>query len=211
MPIGIIGSLLICTVLYVAVSAVLTGMVPYTDLNVTDPVAYALQVINQDWVAGIVSLGAVVGMITVILVMSYGATRLIFAMGRDGLLPKVLAEINQKYQTPVKNTWIFAVIVAIISGLVPLDRLAELVNIGTLLAFMMVSIGIIFLRKNKDIQARGFKVPFYPVLPIVSFLLCAFLISRLSVHTWILCGIWFVIGLIVYFAYGRKHSELLKK
>lgn len=174
MPIGIIGSLLICTVLYVAVSAVLTGMVPYTDLNVTDPVAYALQVINQDWVAGIVSLGAVVGMITVILVMSYGATRLIFAMGRDGLLPKVLAEINQKYQTPVKNTWIFAVIVAIISGLVPLDRLAELVNIGTLLAFMMVSIGIIFLRKNKDIQARGFKVPFYPVLPIVSFLLCAF-------------------------------------
>ncbi len=211
MPIGIIGSLLICTVLYVAVSAVLTGMVPYTDLNVTDPVAYALQVINQDWVAGIVSLGAVVGMITVILVMSYGATRLIFAMGRDGLLPKVLAEINQKYQTPVKNTWIFAVIVAIISGLVPLDRLAELVNIGTLLAFMMVSIGIIFLRKNKDIQARGFKVPLYPVLPIVSFLLCAFLISRLSVHTWILCGIWFVIGLIVYFAYGRKHSELLKK
>ncbi|MBC1417395.1 amino acid permease, partial [Listeria innocua] len=170
-------------ILYVAVSAVLTGMVPYTDLNVTDPVAYALQVINQDWVAGIVSLGAVVGMITVILVMSYGATRLIFAMGRDGLLPKVLAEINQKYQTPVKNTWIFAVIVAIISGLVPLDRLAELVNIGTLLAFMMVSIGIIFLRKNKAIQKSGFKVPFYPVLPIVSFLLCAFLISRLSVHT----------------------------
>ncbi|MCD2246626.1 amino acid permease [Listeria marthii] len=211
MPIGIIGSLLICTVLYVAVSAVLTGMVPYTDLNVTDPVAYALQVINQDWIAGIVSLGAVVGMITVILVMSYGATRLIFAMGRDGLLPKVLAEINPKYKTPVKNTWIFAVIVAIISGLVPLDRLAELVNIGTLLAFMMVSIGIIFLRKNKSIHASGFKVPFYPVLPIISFLLCAFLISRLSIHTWILCGIWFVIGLIVYFAYGRNHSELLKK
>lgn len=211
MPIGIIGSLLICTVLYVAVSAVLTGMVPYTDLNVTDPVAYALQVIHQDWVAGIVSLGAVIGMITVILVMSYGATRLIFAMGRYGLLPKVLAEISEKHHTPVKNTWIFAVVVAIISGLVPLDKLAELVNIGTLLAFMMVSIGIIFLRKNKSIQQSGFKVPFYPVLPIISFLLCAFLISRLSVHTWISCGIWFVIGLIVYFVYGRKHSELSDK
>ncbi|WP_163652097.1 amino acid permease [Listeria sp. PSOL-1] len=210
MPIGIIGSLVVCTLLYMLVSIVLTGMVSYTKLNVTDPVAFALQVINQNWVAGIVSLGAVVGMITVILVMMYGGTRLVYALGRDGLLPKSMAEINQKYKTPVKNTWTYATIVAVFAGLIPLDKLAELVNIGTLLAFMVVSLGIIFLRRKKDIASGAFKTPFYPVLPIVSFLLCAFLITRLSAATWTACGIWFVIGLVIYFAYGFRHSHLNK-
>lgn len=210
MPIGIIGSLLICTALYMLVSIILTGMVPYTQLNVTDPVAYALQVINQDWVAGIISLGAVVGMITVILVMTYGGTRLVYALGRDGLLPKVLAEVDPKHKTPVKNTWIYASIVAVIAGLVPLGKLAELVNMGTLIAFMMVSLGILFLRRNKNIAEGSFKAPFYPVLPIVSFLMCGFLITRLASLTWIVCGIWFVIGIIIYFSYGKKHSSLEK-
>ncbi|MGE7839494.1 APC family permease [Lysinibacillus sp. NPDC093712] len=208
MPIGIIGSLLICTVLYVVVSLVLTGMVPYTQLNVSDPVSYVMQLVHQDWIAGIISLGAVVGMMTVILVMSYGGTRLLYALGRDGLLPKSMAELSPKFKTPVKNTWVFAVLVAFCAGFVPLSKLTELVNMGTLVAFTIVSIGVIYLRKNKNIPAGGFKVPFFPVLPILSFFMCLFLISQLSVHTWIACGLWFIFGLIIYFVYGLKHSTM---
>lgn len=208
MPIGIIGSLLVCTVLYVAVSVVLTGIVPYTDLNVTDPVSYALQLVNQDWIAGIISLGAVVGMMTVILVMMFGGTRLLMAFGRDGLLPKAMAEVNEKTQTPVKNTWLFATLIAICAGVIPLDKLTELVNMGTLIAFIFVSAGILYLRKNKDLPKDGFKVPFYPLLPLLSLAMCIFLISQLSIHTWIACGIWFVIGLVLYFSYGKKHSTM---
>lgn len=208
MPIGIIGSLFICTLLYVAVSLVLTGIVPYTDLNVSDPVSFAMQLIQQDWIAGVISLGAVVGMMTVILVMTYGGTRLLFAMSRDGLLPKVMNEVHPKFNTPVKNTWIFTVLIAFCAGIIPLDKLTELVNMGTLVAFTMVSIGVIYLRKNKDIPPGGFKVPLYPVLPILSGIMCIFLISQLSWLTWIACGIWFIFGLVIYFIYGKKHSSM---
>ncbi|MEK5440786.1 MULTISPECIES: APC family permease [unclassified Fredinandcohnia] len=211
MPIGIIGSLLICTILYGAVSLVLTGMVSYTKLNVSDPVSYVMQIVNQDWVAGVISLGAVVGMMTVILVMSYGGTRLLYAFGRDGLLPKSMYELSKKHKTPVKNTWVFAAIVAFCAGFVPLSKLAELVNMGTLLAFTIVSIGILYLRKDKNLPSNGFKVPFFPILPILSFLLCLFLMSQLSVFTWIACGVWFVFGLLFYFAYGKKHSVMNKE
>ncbi|WP_449538890.1 amino acid permease [Ferdinandcohnia sp. Marseille-Q9671] len=211
MPIGIIGSLLICTILYGAVSLVLTGMVSYTELNVSDPVSYVMQIVNQDWVAGVISLGAVVGMMTVILVMSYGGTRLLYAFGRDGLLPKSMYELSEKKKTPVKNTWIFATCVAFCAGFVPLSKLAELVNMGTLLAFTIVSIGVIYLRKNKSIPSDGFKVPFFPILPICSFLLCLFLITQLSVFTWVSCGVWFIFGLFFYFAYGKKHSLMNKE
>lgn len=208
MSIGIIGALSICTILYVAVSAVLTGMISYKSLNVTDPVAFAVHYIHQDWAAGIISLGAVTGMITVLLVMSYGATRLVYAISRDGLLPKGASKLSGKKKTPVRATWIFAICVALVAGFIPLSELAALVNMGTLLAFMAVSIGVIFLRKNKEIPEGGFKVPFYPYVPIIAFLLCLFLISRLSKTTMLACAIWFVIGLIIYFAYGRKHSNL---
>jgi basic amino acid/polyamine antiporter, APA family len=211
MPIGIIGSLFICTILYVAVSLVLTGMVSYTKLNVSDPVSFVMQIVHQDWVAGVISLGAVVGMMTVILVMSYGGTRLLYAFGRDGLLPKSMYELSKKHKTPVKNTWVFAILVAFCAGFVPLSKLAELVNMGTLLAFTIVSIGVIYLRKNKSIPSSGFKVPFFPILPICSFLLCLFLITQLSVYTWIASGIWFVFGLLLYFAYGKKHSVMNKE
>ncbi|WP_155590667.1 APC family permease [Lysinibacillus cavernae] len=211
MPIGIIGSLLICTVLYVAVSLVLTGIVSYHDLNVSDPVSYVMQLVHQDWIAGIISLGAVVGMMTVILVMSYGGTRLLYALGRDGLLPKSMAELSPKFKTPVKNTWVFALLVAFCAGFVPLSKLAELVNMGTLVAFTIVSIGVVYLRKNKNIPSGGFKVPFFPVFPIVSFFMCLFLILQLSVHTWIACGIWFIIGSIIYAVYGQKHSVMNNK
>jgi APA family basic amino acid/polyamine antiporter len=211
LPIGIIGSLLICTLLYITVSLVLTGMVSYTHLNVSDPVSFAMQLVHLDWVAGVISLGAIVGMVTVILVMLYGGTRLLYAFGRDGLLPQSMSELNKKYNTPVKNTWTFAVLVAICAGFVPLSKLAELVSMGTLFAFTIVSIGVIYLRKNKSIPAGGFKVPFFPVLPICSFVLCLFLITQLSVHTWIASGIWFAFGLFVYFIYGRKHSVMNKE
>jgi len=206
LPIGIIGSLVICTLLYVSVSLVLTGIASYTQLNVSDPVSFVIALVGQDWISGLIALGAVVGMMTVILVMSYGGSRLLYALSRDGLLPKSMSNIHKKYKTPIQNTWVFAIAVSLCAGFIPLSKLAELVNMGTLVAFAIVSIGIIFLRNNNTIPPGGFKVPFYPVLPIVSFLLCLFLMSRLSYHTWIACGIWFVIGIIIYFVYGRKHS-----
>lgn len=210
MPIGIIGSLIICTIFYVAVSLVLTGIVPYQQLNVADPVAFAMTFVEQDWVAGLISLSAVIGMLTVILVMMYGGTRLLMAFARDGLMPKVMQELHPKRKTPMKNTFIFTGIISIFAGFIPLGTLAELVNMGTLIAFIFVSAGIIYLRKNKDLPNGGFKVPFYPVLPIMSLLLCIFLISQLSAHTWIACGIWFVLGIIIYFIYGKRHSALNK-
>lgn len=208
MPIGIIGSLGVCTLLYVAVSLVLTGIAPYTELNVANPVSYAIQLVGQDWIAGVISLGAITGMMTVILVMLYGGTRLLYAFGRDGLLPKLMSEVDPKSKTPIKSTWAFTLFVALWAGFVPLTKLAELVNMGTLLAFLIVSIGVIFLRKNKSIPSGGFKVPFYPVLPIISFLLCLFLMTQLSSFTWIACGIWFLLGLVIYFSYGKKHSTM---
>lgn len=208
MPIGIISSLFICTLLYILLSAVLTGIIHYDLLkDVSAPVAFALQAINQNWFAGLLSLGAIVGMTTVILVMSYGGTRLIYAMGRDGLLPKTFSKVNSN-NTPVVNTLIFATVMGIIAGLVPLTKLAELINIGTLFAFAMVSLGIFFLRNNKHIPDTGFKTPFYPVVPALSFLLCVYLIINLSGITLIAFAIWFVVGLIVYFSFGVWHSKL---
>ncbi|WP_323703837.1 amino acid permease [Mammaliicoccus sp. Dog046] len=208
MPIGIIAALSVCTLLYIIVSAVLTGVVPYQQLEgVGAPVAFALQSINQNWVAGFLSLGAIVGMTTVIFVMAYGGTRLIFAISRDGLLPKILSKTNHK-QTPVQNTIILTISMGIVSGLVPLAELASLINIGTLFAFCTVSIGVIFLRKNPNLPTDGFNVPFYPVLPIISCVICLYLMTNLSQTTWIAFIIWFILGIIIYFTYGIRHSKL---
>lgn len=212
MPIGIIGTLVICTILYVAVSLVLTGMVPYTELNVGNPVAYAMEMKNLDWVFGVISLGAVISMMTVIFVMLYGGTRLVYSFARDGMLPKVLSEIHPRRKIPLKNTWIYAIFVSLFAGFIPIDKLAELVNIGTLIAFAAVSIGVIFIRKMKiDGLKEGFKVPLFPIVPILSFLLCIFMIVQLSTFTMFTCLIWMIIGLLVYFVYGRTHSVLNKK
>ncbi|MBB5147935.1 MULTISPECIES: amino acid permease [Ureibacillus] len=212
MPIGIIGTLVICTILYVAVSLVLTGMVPYTELNVGNPVAYAMEMKNLDWVFGVISLGAVISMMTVIFVMLYGGTRLVYSFARDGMLPKVLSEIHPRRKIPLKNTWIYAIFVSLFAGFIPIDKLAELVNIGTLIAFAAVSIGVIFIRKMKiDGLKEGFKVPLFPIVPILSCLLCIFMIVQLSTFTMFTCLIWMIIGLLVYFVYGRTHSVLNKK
>ncbi|XEO93282.1 amino acid permease [Latilactobacillus sakei] len=209
MPIGIIASLLIASLLYAAVATVLVGVVHYTKLNVGDPVAFALQLMHQNWVAGIISLGAVAGMTTVLLVMTYGGTRLIFAMSRDGLLPAVFAKINPKTHVPVANTWIFAVVTSVVAALVPLDKIAELVNIGTLFAFATVSLGVIFLRRipNYNELPQGFKVPLYPIVPILSCILCVLLMTQLQITTWIVFVIWLIIGLVIYFSYSYQHSQ----
>ncbi|KRM43713.1 amino acid permease [Lentilactobacillus parafarraginis] len=210
MPIGIIGTLIVATVLYVGVSIVLTGMVSYTKLDVADPVAFALQFVQLNWVAGIISIGALAGMFTMMVTMIYSSSRLIYSIGRDGLLPQFLGKLDKR-GNPRNSLTIVTVIIAIMGGFVPLDQLTNLVNIGTLIAFLFVSYGIIPLRHNKEIQNNhGYQVPFYPVLPIVSVLLCLFMLSQLQAETWIASGIWFAIGLVIYFSYGMWHSKINK-
>jgi basic amino acid/polyamine antiporter, APA family len=208
MPIGIIASLAVCTVLYIVVSAILTGIVPYTELNVKNPVAFALNYINQDWVAGFISLGAITGITTVLLVMMYGQTRLFYAISRDGLLPKVFSKVNTRTQTPVVNTWVVSAIVSFFAGVVPLGKLAELTNIGTLFAFIVVSLGVLVLRKTQPNLSRAFKVPFVPVIPILAVLFCGYLALQLPATTWIAFVTWLVLGIIVYVLYGRRNSNL---
>ncbi|CAM2840842.1 amino acid permease [Latilactobacillus sakei] len=209
LPIGIIGTLVICTLLYILVAFVLTGMVSYRELNVANPVAFALQVVHQNWFAGLLSLGALAGMFTMMLTMTYSSSRLVYSIGRDGLLPKMLGKIETRHQTPINSVRVVTVIIATLGGLVSLDQLTNLVNIGTLIAFFFMSIGVIPLRKRKDIPNKdGFKVPLYPWLPLLSGLLCLFMLFELPAVTWMAAGIWFILGLIIYFSYGLKHSRL---
>ncbi|MDU4695123.1 MAG: amino acid permease [Paenibacillus sp.] len=208
LPRGILWSLVICSLLYVLVTAVLTGIVPFAELNVKNPVAFALQYINQNWVAGFISLGAIVGITTVLFVLLFGQSRLLYAIGRDGLLPKPLARLNPKTGVPANSTWVTGVVVAIFAGLIPLGRLADLVSIGTLFAFISVSLGIIILRKSRPDLNRTFKVPLVPWIPALAVLTCGYLLTSLPAVTWIAFLIWMALGLAVYFAYGYKHSEL---
>ncbi|MBB3906435.1 amino acid permease [Anoxybacillus rupiensis] len=208
MPIGIIASLLICTALYIVVSLVLTGIVPYDQLNVKNPVAFALNYIHQDWVAGFISLGAITGITTVLLVMMYGQTRLFYAISRDGLLPKVFSRVSQQKQVPYVNTWLTGLIVAFFAGVVPLNKLAELTNIGTLFAFITVSIGVLVLRRTQPDLKRAFKTPLVPWVPLLAVAFCGYLVLQLPATTWIGFGSWLIIGLVIYFAYGRRHSTL---
>lgn len=210
MPIGILSSLGVCMVLYIAVSVVLTGMVPYTELNVGDPVAFALRFVHQNWVAGFVSLGAILGITTVLFVMMYGQTRLFFAISRDGLLPKSIAKLTKKSKTPVFSILLTWVMATVFSALIPLDELAELVNIGTLFAFIVVSIGVVVLRVKRPDVKRNFKVPFVHVIPFLAVLSCGFLMINLSGQTWIRFLIWFAIGLVIYTLFGFRHSVLGK-
>ncbi|MFP3726837.1 amino acid permease [Priestia filamentosa] len=208
MPVGIIGSLVVCTVLYIAVSAVLTGIVPYTKLNVDAPVSFALSFVGQDKIAGFISVGAVIGMVTVILALIYAQVRLSFVMSRDGLLPKPLSRLNKKRQTPFLNTWITGFIGAGIAGFLDLTTLAHLVNMGTLAAFTLVSIAIIILRKKFPDVKSTFRVPFVPVVPLLSALFCIYLSLSLPGITWISFIIWIAAGAVVYFLYGKKYSNL---
>ncbi len=208
MPIGIIASLGICTLLYIVVSLVLTGIVPYDMLNVKDPVAFALRFVHQDWVAGLISLGAIAGITTVLLVMMYGQTRLFFAMSRDGLLPKTFSRINPNTQTPAHSTMIVGALAGLFSGFVPLNKLAELTNIGTLFAFVVVSIGVVIMRRTHPNLNRAFRTPLVPLIPILSVIFCGYLIYSLPTTTWIGFVTWLAVGMVIYFVYGRQHSAL---
>ena len=209
LPIGIIGSLTACTILYVIVSAIMTGIVPYKEfLGVDHPVSLALKYAGENWVAGFVDLGAILGMTTVILVMAFGQTRVIFAMSRDGLLPKKLSEVHPKYHTPFFATWMVGLIFGCIAALVPLNVLSELVNMGTLAAFCLVSIAVVVLRKKRPDLHRAFRCPGVPFVPALAVIFCGVLMTYLTAITWIAFGIWLVIGLVVYFGYARHRSVL---
>ncbi|WP_136605870.1 amino acid permease [Paenibacillus dokdonensis] len=208
LPIGIIASLAICTLLYITVSLVLTGIVPYSSLNVGDPVAFALRFVNQNMLAGLTSVGAIAGMTTVLLVMLFGMTRLLFAISRDGLLTSKLSNVSGKAQTPTQSTWVTGTLIAILTGFVPLNKLANLTSIGTLFAFAVVSLGIIALRRNNTGNKSGFKVPWVPYLPLLSAAACIYLMINLQAITWIGFVIWMIVGLLIYFLYGKKHSVL---
>jgi len=209
LPKGIIGSLLICTLLYIAVSGVLTGILPYEEFkNTSAPVAYALAQIGISWGSALVSVGAISGITTVLMVMIYAQTRIFFVMSRDGLLPEVFKEVSKTHGTPVKSTIIVAIITAILAGFTPITAVAELTNIGTLAAFIIVSVSIIVLRKrNPDIE-RPFKCPWVPAIPLLSIAFCSYLLLSLSRETHIRFLIWIGIGIIIYFLYSRKHSKL---
>ena len=209
LPIGIIGSLAVCAVLYVVVSAIMTGIVPYQKfLGVDHPVSLALQYAGENWIAGFVDLGAILGMTTVILVMAFGQTRIIFAMSRDGLLPKRLSTVHPRFHTPFFATWLVGIVFGLIAAVIPLNILAELINIGTLAAFTMVSIAVVVLRKRRPDLPRAFRCPGVPFVPALAVILCVGLMSFLSWVTWVAFSIWLVIGLVIYFGYARRRSLL---
>ncbi|WP_428825050.1 amino acid permease [Azonexus sp. IMCC34842] len=209
LPIGIIGSLTVCTVLYVAVSAIMTGIVPFANFaGVDHPISLALQFAGQNWVAGFVDLGAILGMTTVILVMTYGQTRIIFAMSRDGLLPKRLSVVHPVYATPYFATWTVGIVFATIAAFVPLNVLAELINIGTLAAFTLISVSVLVLRRTHPELPRAFRCPGVPVVPLLSVGFCLFLMAHLQVLTWIAFLVWLVLGLAIYFLYARRNAVL---
>jgi APA family basic amino acid/polyamine antiporter len=211
-PRGILGSLIICTVLYMAVTFVITGMKKYTELNTGAPLADAF---TQHGTVGLVaskliSLGGILGITTVIMVLLLGQSRVLFAMTRDGLLPRPLAKVHKRFRTPYVITLITMVVVMALAGFVPLTELSEMTSIGTLAAFVLVSIGVIVLRRKRPDLHRGFTVPGVPWLPIVSILACAWLMLNLSAITWIRFLIWMAVGFVLYFAYGYRNSRLAK-
>lgn len=210
LPIGIIASLVICTILYCAVALVVTGMVPYDQLDPAAALANAFSYHGQGWMATVISAGAVAGLTTVVLTLLIGATRIIFAMSRDALLPQKLAKVHPTWRTPWVISIIVTIIVAVVAGFTPIGLLEEMVNIGTLSAFVLVSVGVVVLRRTRPDLKRGFRVPWSPFLPILSAAICVYLMLNLTVETWLRFLIWLAIGFVIYFVYSRRHSRLGK-
>ncbi len=210
-PIGILGSLVFCTAIYIVVAGLLTGIVPYGDLNVPSPVAHALQLIGYNWASALVATGVIFGLTTVMLVLYYALTRIIVAVSRDGLLPPYFAVVNPNTQTPVRTTVITGLIMAFMAGVTPLGVLAELVNIGTLAAFVIVCAGVIMLRITHPDMPRPFKMPFGLLLPILGVLSCGALIAFLPLVTHARFAIWLAAGLVIYFFYSIRHSKLARR
>jgi len=208
LPRGILASLTICTVLYVAVSVVVTGMVKYDRISISAPLAEAFRSVGRPGFATVISVGALAGLTTVMMILMLGQSRVFFAMSRDRLLPPAFARVNPRTGTPVRVTVTTGVVVAVIAALVPLSELAELVNIGTLFAFVLVAIAVVLLRRTRPELPRSFRVPWVPVIPILSVLASFYLMLNLPGLTWVRFAIWMVIGLVIYALYGRTHSRL---
>jgi basic amino acid/polyamine antiporter, APA family len=212
MPKGILGSLGICTVLYVLVSLTLTGLVRYDKLNVAHPVAYAVEQVQQlSWLRPFITLGAVLGLGSVVLVMLLGQSRVFYAMSRDGLIGPWAGKVHPKFRTPYLSTIYVGLIVAVVTGTFPIQILGELVNIGTLLAFVLVCFGVWILRVKRPDLDRPFKTPLVPLVPILGVLACLGLMATLPADTWLRLFVWLLIGLVIYFSYGRKHSVLQRE
>ena len=208
LPFGIIMTLVVCAVLYIAVSLVLTGIAPWNTLNNAAPVANALKSLGYNGVRQWVDIGAIMGMISSLLVFQYGQARIWFAMARDGLLPKFFAKVHPTHNTPHVSTWIAGLFVGIPAGLFDIGTLADLANIGTLFAFIIVSAGVIVLRKTQPDRPRGFRVPGAPFLPLISIAFCLVLMMALPLETWARFFVWLLIGFGIYFPFGRKKSAL---
>jgi APA family basic amino acid/polyamine antiporter len=211
LPIGIIASLFICTLLYVAVAAVLTGMVPWQLVNVEAPLTHAFLDHNIGWAGDIITCGALAGLTSVMLVMLLGQTRVLYAMASDGLLPKkFFAAIHPRFHTPWKNTILVGLLAAIVGSITPIDKIGTMVNIGTLLAFVMVCAAVIILRRTEPNQPRPFCTPFCPVVPALGIITNGYLMYSLGAANWIRLFVWLIIGLCVYFTYSLKHSKVQK-
>ena len=211
-PTGIIASLIICTTLYILVSLVLTGMVPYNHINIDAPVSDAFRQVGLPWAQFLISLGALAGITSVLLVMMLSQPRVLIAMARDGLVPEsFFGAIHEKYRTPYKSTILTAIVVALMAALIPLRILAELVNIGTLLAFVIVCAAVLIMRKTNPDADRPFRCPASPYVPIAGIAFCMLLMFSLPAENWLRLFVWLAIGLVIYFAYGRHHSVLAKR
>nr|PZN46842.1 MAG: amino acid permease [Actinomycetota bacterium] len=208
LPIGIIGSLTVCTLLYVLVSLVLVGMQPYHELSEAAPLADAFRAVGMPWVASLISVGVIAGLTTVILILMLGQSRVFFAMSRDNLLPPALAQVHPRFRTPYRVTLVIGLVTAVLAGFIPLSALAELVNIGTLFAFVVVSAGVIILRRTRPDLHRAFRVPWVPVIPLLSVLSCLYLMLNLPVDTWLRFGVWMAIGVALYWVYGSRRSRV---
>ncbi len=210
LPIAIIGSLLVSTVIYVLVAIAAVGVAPVDTLSGSDaPLAAALREgAGIPWAGGLLALGALVAITSVVLVIMYGQTRIFFAMCRDGLMPRRLAKVHPRYGTPARLTIGFGVLIAILAAFVPLGAIVELVNIGTLFAFVLVNLGVIILRRTRPDMPRPFRVPLSPVLPLIGIALCVYLMAQLPLDTWLRFLFWLAVGLVIYFTYSYRHSRL---
>ncbi len=208
MPRGILGSLAICTVLYVLVATVVVGMQKYSELDTAAPLARAFTAVNLDVIANIIAIGALAGLTSVMLILLIGQSRVVFAMSRDHLLPPALAKVHPQFGTPYRISIIIGVLVTLMAGFIPLAALAELVNIGTLFAFVVVSLGVIILRRTRPDLNRTFRCPGVPVVPILAVLACIYLMLNLPGETWLRFLVWLAIGFIIYFGYSRSRSRV---
>jgi APA family basic amino acid/polyamine antiporter len=214
MPIGILGSLAVCTILYILMALVMTGLAPYQELNVPHPVFVAIEKAGSSlkWLTYFINIGAIAGLASVVLVMLLGQPRIFYSMSRDGLLPAVFGKVHPKFQTPYITTIITGVVAALVAGFFPIGLLGELVSIGTLLAFVIVCAGVMVLRYTRPNIPRPFRTPMVPVVPILGILICGYMMyPGLPVDTWIRLIVWMVIGLVIYFTYGIRHSRLARE